>query len=107
LPDADARLGQYAVRAGRDVFASRGDVMTVIETKRLRPAGATHGHPEMQRMTGEYMALEGHDQHMAIASKLIPVVMVVRLVTQNGSVAGIQASVNGKEKFSQSPNTAQ
>jgi len=52
-----------------------GDVMKAIEIKRLRPTQATHGRREVQQKTVEYVALEGHDLDMAIASKPIPVVL--------------------------------
>jgi hypothetical protein len=72
--------------------------MTVIETKRLRPAQATHGHPEVQQTTGEYVALERHDQHMAIASKLIPVVIgpedVYAIVMTNGGRRCLKPSLD-------------
>jgi hypothetical protein len=49
--------------------------MKAIEIKRLRPTQATHGRREVQQKTVEYVALEGHDLDMAIASKPIPVVL--------------------------------
>ncbi|WP_277049497.1 ParB-like protein [Caballeronia mineralivorans] len=72
--------------------------MKVIEIKRLRPTQATHGRREVQQKTGEYVALEGDDLDMAIASKLIPVVTgpgdVYAIVMTNGGRKCLKSSLD-------------